>query len=122
MSPVPGRLYAMNGRVHVPANPEFGASKNVSAVVLAATATDPSKRGAVNLATSDALLAAVEDAGMRAAEFDPDRDKRREALAEAFEDGVPDIAYHRGGFGVEPVAYVIAEDAPAAVEKVEKLV
>ncbi len=118
---VPGRLYAMNGRVHVPANPEFGASKNVSAVVLAAARTEPSKRGALNLATSDELLSAAEDAGMRAVEFDPDRDERRDALAEAFADGVPDVAYHRGGFGVEPVAYVIAEDAPSAVRMVEKL-
>ena len=118
---VPGRVYAMNGRVHVPANPEFGASKNVAAVTLAAASVDPTKRAALNLATSETLLKATSEAGMGAVEFDPDRDRRREALDDAFADGVPDVAYHRGGFGVEPVAYVIAEDAPAAVEKVERL-
>ena len=118
---VPGRVYAMNGRVHVPANPEFGASKNVAAVTLAAASVDPTKRAALNLATSETLLEATSEAGMGAVEFDPDRDRRREALDDAFADGVPDVAYHRGGFGVEPVAYVIAEDAPAAVEKVERL-
>lgn len=118
---VPGRVYTMNGRVHVPANPEFGASKNVAAVVLAAQASDASKRAALNLATSDALLDAASAKGMTTVEFDADREKRRETLDEAFADGVSDIAYHRGGFGVEPVAYVIAEDAPSAVEKVERL-
>ncbi|MFP4188308.1 MAG: thiamine-phosphate synthase family protein [Halobacteriales archaeon] len=118
---VPGRVYVVNGRVHVPANPEFGASKNVSAVVLAAVRVNPSKRAALNLATSDGLLEAAADADMRAVEFDADREERDETLDDAFADGVPDIAYHRGGFGVEPVAYVIAEDAPAAVEKVERI-
>jgi predicted fused transcriptional regulator/phosphomethylpyrimidine kinase len=59
---------------------------------------------------------------MTTVEFDADREERRETLAETFADGVPDIAYHRGGFGIEPVAYVIAEDAPSAVEKIERLV
>ena len=120
---VPGRVYAMNGRVHVPANPEFGASENVASVVLAAARADPSKRAALNLATSDELLEATDTAGMRAVEFDADREKRRDALDDAFAqvDGVPDVVYHRGAFGVEPVAYVIAEDAPGAVEKVERL-
>lgn len=116
---VPGRVYVVNGRVHVPANPEFGASSNVASVVLAAADADASKRGALNLATSDELLEAAEDAGMQTVKFDAARDERRETVDAAFADGVPDLAYHRGGFGVEPVAYVIAEDAPAAVEKVE---
>lgn len=119
---VPGRVYTMRGRVHVPANPEFGASENVAGVVLSAQAVDPTERAAVNLATSDALLERSLEEGMTTVEFDADREQRRDALEEAFTDGVPDIAYHTGGFGVEPVAYVIAEDAPAAVDKVETLV
>lgn len=118
---VPGRVYAVRGRVHVPANPEFGASKNVASVVLAAQAVDASKRAALNLATSDALLDAARDEGMTTVEFDADREERRETLDEAFAKTVPDVAYHTGGFGVEPVAYIIAEDAPSAVEKLERL-
>jgi len=118
---VPGRVYAMRGRVHVPANPEFGASENVAAVVLAAQAVDASKHAALNLATSDVLLDAALSEGMTTVEFDADREDRRETLSCAFADGVPDVAYHSGGFGVEPVAYVVSEDAPSAVEKVERL-
>ena len=118
---VPGRVYTMRGRVHVPANPEFGASENVAGVVLSGQAVDPTERAAVNLATSDSLLETAREEGMTTVEFDADREQRRDALEEAFADGVPDIAYHTGGFGVEPVAYVIAEDAPSAVEKVERL-
>ncbi len=118
---VPGRVYAVRGRVHVPANPEFGASKNVASVVLAAQAVDASKRAALNLATSGAFLDAARDEGMTTVEFDADREDRRETLDEAFAEAVPDVAYHTGGFGVEPVAYVVAEDAPSAVEKLELL-
>lgn len=42
---VPGRLYAIGGRVKVPRNPEFGASKHVAEAVLAAMAVDPEVRG-----------------------------------------------------------------------------
>jgi predicted fused transcriptional regulator/phosphomethylpyrimidine kinase/predicted transcriptional regulator len=118
---VPGRIYTVGGRVHVPANPEFGASENVSEVVLAASEAEPSKLGALNLATSEPLLDAAREEGMSTVEFDPDRDERRRTLKDTFANGVPDIAYHRGGFGIEPVAYVLAEDSTSAVEKVERL-
>jgi len=120
---VPGRVYAVRGRVHVPANPEFGASENVARVVLAANRADPTKRGALNVATTGELLRKAEKAGATSVEFDPEREGREEALAEAFDraDGVPDVVYHHGAFGVEPVAYVVADDAPGAVEKLERI-
>lgn len=117
---VPGRVYVMRGGVHVPAEPEFGASKNVAEVVLAATERAPRVRAGLNVATSDDLLEAFTEAGYWTQEFDAGREERGSELAAVFGDGVPDVVYHRGAFGVEPVTYVLAETAPDAVEKLER--
>ncbi|MFB6136414.1 MAG: thiamine-phosphate synthase family protein [Halobacteriaceae archaeon] len=113
---VPGRVHAMRGRVHVPSNPEFGASENVATALLAATAVDPDVRGALNLATSDALLGAARGAGLDPLRFDSAYENRRDRLETRFRErgSVPRLCYHEGDFGVEPVAYVFGETAVEA--------
>jgi predicted fused transcriptional regulator/phosphomethylpyrimidine kinase/predicted transcriptional regulator len=108
---VPGRIYAIGGRVDVPANPEFGASEHVATVLLAAMAADPGRRGAVNLTTDDALLAAARDRGIDPLEFDADYENRGERLEEHFAErgGTPRVIFHRGAFGIEPITYVLGE-------------
>jgi predicted fused transcriptional regulator/phosphomethylpyrimidine kinase len=118
---VPGRIHAMRGGINVPSNPEFGASHHVATTLLAATTADPTIRGAVNLATSDELLAAVPD-GMDAVAFDADYDDRRRRLETLFEAGVPRVLYHEGAFGIEPITYVLGTTAVDAVELAATLV
>jgi len=115
---IPGRLIRMHGRVEVPANPEFGASEHVAELILAARTVDPSLRGALNLATSDALLQAARERGLEPLEFDAGYEDRRDRLVEAFEraGSVPGLCYHRGAFGIEPNAYVLGETAVEAAE------
>ncbi|WP_435067276.1 thiamine-phosphate synthase family protein [Haloplanus sp. C73] len=112
---VPGRIHAMRGGVNVPANPEFGASHHVATTLLAATTADSAVRGAVNVATSDALLSAVPD-DVAVDSFDPEYEGRRARLDEAFESGVPRVLYHEGAFGIEPITYVLGTSAVDAVE------
>jgi predicted fused transcriptional regulator/phosphomethylpyrimidine kinase len=118
---VPGRLHAMRGGVNVPANPEFGASHHVATTLLAASDADRTVRGAVNLATSDALLAAV-PAETGAVAFDAAYEDRRERLDALFESGVPRVLYHEGAFGIEPITYVLGTSAVDAVERATSLV
>ncbi|MFD1634242.1 thiamine-phosphate synthase family protein [Haloplanus ruber] len=118
---VPGRLHAMRGGVNVPANPEFGASKHVSTTLLAATAADPAIRGAINLATSDTLLAAVPDS-VDAVAFDAAYEDRRARLDDLFAAGVPRVLYHEGAFGIEPITYVLGESAVDAVKTAANLI
>lgn len=121
---VPGRLQAVNGRIMVPADPEFGASQRVAETIRAAMAVDPDVRGALNLATSDALLDAAEDLGIDPLEFDADYENRGERLREHFGDreGVPRVTYHEGAFGIEPVCYVLGETATEAADLAVALV
>ncbi|MFW5928791.1 MAG: thiamine-phosphate synthase family protein [Halobacteriota archaeon] len=117
---VPGRLYVMRGGVHVPSEPEFGASRNVAEVVLAAMERDGSVRAGLNVATSAGLLEAARSQGFEVREFDAEREERAGELRSLFESGGADVVYHRGAFGVEPVTYVLGESASDAVEKLEK--
>jgi len=120
---IPGRIYAVGGRVEVPANPEFGASRNVARTVLAANEVNLAVRGAVNLATRDGLLGAARNRGIDPLEFDPDYEDREERLREAFrEHDVPRLVYHRGAFGIEPITYVLGETAVEAAELAVDLV
>jgi predicted fused transcriptional regulator/phosphomethylpyrimidine kinase/predicted transcriptional regulator len=113
---VPGRLQAVNGRVVVPADPEFGASQRVAETIRAAMAVDPDTRGALNIATAEGLLDAARERGIDPFEFDAAYEERDERLREGFRErgAVPRVAYHEGAFGIEPVTYVFGETAVEA--------
>ncbi|WP_144906625.1 thiamine-phosphate synthase family protein [Halobellus captivus] len=113
---IPGRIYAVDGRVEIPANPEFGASRHVATVVLAAMAQDDGLRGAVNIATDDALLSTARARGLDPMEFDAEYDDRNQRLLDRFasRDVVPRVIYHSGAFGIEPITYVLGETAEDA--------
>lgn len=121
---VPGRIHAMRGRVEVPSDPEFGASSNVSTLILAANAVDPDVRGALNLATDDAIIEAARERGIDPLRFDADYDDRGVRLREQFRarGAVPRVVYHAGAFGIEPITYVLGETAEAAAELAVDLV
>jgi predicted fused transcriptional regulator/phosphomethylpyrimidine kinase/predicted transcriptional regulator len=121
---IPGRIHAMRGRVEVPADPEFGASSNVSTVILAARAVDPSVGGALNVATDEALLSAARERGIEPLAFDADYDDRERRLREQFAERgeVPRVVYHEGAFGIEPITYVLGETAEEAAQLAVDLV
>ncbi|WP_276249492.1 thiamine-phosphate synthase family protein [Haloarcula rara] len=121
---IPGRIYEMGGSVEVPANPEFGASEHVATTILAAIAVDGERRGAVNLATEDTLLDAADARGLDRMAFEADYEDRGERLTEQFTErgAVPDVLYHRGAFGIEPITYVLGETGAEAARLAAELV
>ena len=118
---VPGRILEVKGRATVPADPEFGASEHVASVLLAARDADSDARAALNVRYTSGIVAALERSGLVAAAFDPEADLA--ATVAAAVDGTPEAAvlYHAGGFGIEPAVYVLAPDAPTAVDRVRPL-
>ncbi|MDS0261600.1 helix-turn-helix domain-containing protein [Haloarcula sp. S1CR25-12] len=121
---IPGRIYEMGGRVEVPANPEFGASEHVATTILAAMAEAPDRRGAVNLATDDAVLDAAETRGLDRMAFEAGYENRGDRLTEQFGErgSVPDVLFHRGAFGIEPITYVLGETGADAARLAAELV
>jgi predicted fused transcriptional regulator/phosphomethylpyrimidine kinase/predicted transcriptional regulator len=118
---VPGRILDLKGTAAVPGEPEFGASEHVASVLLAARAGGSDARAALNVRYDPDVVARLEGSGHRAIEFDADADLES-ALADALaEDPEADVLYQTGGYGVEPILYVLAADAPAAARAVREL-
>jgi predicted fused transcriptional regulator/phosphomethylpyrimidine kinase/predicted transcriptional regulator len=119
---VPGRILDLEGTTAIPADPEFGVSEHVASVLLAARAAGSDAHAALNVRYDPDIVAALEAAGHTAVEFDAEADIE-EAIAEALAvEPDADVIYQSGGFGVEPVVYVLVADAPAAARAVRELV
>jgi hypothetical protein len=127
---VPGRIFDVRGTATIPSDPEFGVSEHVATVLLSAREAGTPVRSAVNVRYDADLVAALRNAGYPTVEFAVDRDAAghdatREAVVEAVRGAAPDgpfVLYQTGGFGIEPITYVLAADAPAVARIVRDLV
>jgi len=119
---VPGRILDLEGATAIPADPEFGVSEHVASVLLAARAAGSDAAAALNVRYDEGVVAALESAGHTVVEFDAETNVQA-AVTDAFAaEPDADVVYQSGGFGVEPVVYVLAADAPAAARTVRELV
>ena len=112
---VPGRILDIKGRASVPGEPEFGVSEHVASVLLATRAAGSDARAALNVRYDADFLEKLEAAGYTAVEFDAEATVET-AIADALEDDPDvDVLYQTGGFGIEPILYVLGSDASAVV-------
>jgi predicted fused transcriptional regulator/phosphomethylpyrimidine kinase/predicted transcriptional regulator len=115
---VPGRILDIKGRATVPGDPEFGVSAHVASLLLAARAAGSDARAAINVRYDAETIDALESAGYVTVEFDADADLD-DAVADALaETPDADVLYQTGGFGIEPICYLLGADASAVVEAV----
>lgn len=115
---VPGRIIDVHDRVTVPGEPEFGVSQHVAGLLLAARRAGSDARAVLDVAYEPSLREALERAGHASVAFDAEADLET-AVPEALTDR-PDatVLYQTGGFGVEPVLYVLGPDAPTVARRV----
>jgi predicted fused transcriptional regulator/phosphomethylpyrimidine kinase/predicted transcriptional regulator len=127
---VPGRIFDVRGTATIPSDPEFGVSEHVASVLLSARVAGASVRGAVNVRYDAALVDDLRATGYPTVEFEAERDgddggATRPAVVDAVRDADPDgpvVLYQTGGFGIEPITYVLAADAPTVARIVRELV
>ena len=122
---VPGRIFDVKGQATVPGDPEFGVSEHVASVLLSAREAGVDARAAINIRYDPDLVADLEAAGNDAVEFDP------EAAGDPIEDAVSAaepgslsttfVCYQTGGYGIEPITYVLGPDADAVATAVTEL-
>jgi predicted fused transcriptional regulator/phosphomethylpyrimidine kinase/predicted transcriptional regulator len=119
---VPGRIFDVKGQATVPGEPEFGVSEHVASVVLSARDAGSSARAAINVRYDPDLVADLDAAGYDPIEFDPeaDGDPIAEAIAAAGPASLPPtfVVYQTGGYGIEPITYVLGPDADAVADAV----
>jgi predicted fused transcriptional regulator/phosphomethylpyrimidine kinase len=84
-------------------------------VLLAAREGGSDARAALNVRYDEDLLAKLEAAGYETVEFDAEADVQTAVADAVRETPTADVLYQTGGFGVEPVLYVLGADASAVV-------
>ncbi len=118
---VPGRLLAVRGQLTVPGEPEFGVSQHVASVLLAARGQGSDVRAALNVRYTEELREALAAAGHRTVEFDAEAAIETAIAASLSETPATTVLYQTGGFGVEPVLYVLGPDAPSVATTIRDL-
>lgn len=128
-------IAAVEGRIvryREKANPvgcvDFGASRHVAGVVLAALREKPDIKAAINVKYSEELLGACKEMGLGISSFD--RTEEPEGVStmdwgtsEAIKKygGVPEVIYDKGGTGKEPMIRLLGVDASEVAKFAVKL-
>jgi len=126
---IPGRIVVIRDRPKAVSRPEFGGSKHLARVLLAAKKNAPNVNSAINLKFDEFVQEAVGSLGLRYSETSKKVVEGRnmedlviESISEEFEkDPFLDVVFDRGGYGLEPITYVFAEDSIKVVEKALKI-
>lgn len=130
---IPGRLRRVFDRVESSSSPDFGASSHLARYLLEITKYDPRKRSAVNIRFSEELLEILERRGLTISFYDrreePENVKRIEGMTIPWGvrsaikrvGRVPEVIYHRGDVGKEPMIVLIGEDAVTLAKLVAEI-
>jgi predicted fused transcriptional regulator/phosphomethylpyrimidine kinase len=120
---IPGRLIKVFNHVKATSNPSFGASAHLAKYILEIIRHDPSKRAAINLKFSERILSLLERKNLAVSFYDrseePEELKKIEGktipwgVKQAIEriGKVPNVIYHRGDIGKEPMIVILGEEA-----------
>jgi len=118
---VPGRIFDVKGRAEFPGDPEFGVSEYVASVLLAAKAAGSDANAALNVRYDPDIVDRLEADGHVVAEFDGEAAIETAVEAAVEETPDADVLYQTGGYGVEPIVYVLGPDAQTVARRVRAL-
>jgi hydroxymethylpyrimidine/phosphomethylpyrimidine kinase len=130
---IPGRLMKIPGGVKSSLPPEFGVSSHLARYLLELIKYDSSKRAAINIKFSEDLLEVLKLMGLKISFYDrreePPEVKNVEGMTipwgvkqAIFRLGeTPDVIYHMGDFGKEPMIVLFDEDAVKLARKVTRI-
>jgi hydroxymethylpyrimidine kinase/phosphomethylpyrimidine kinase len=125
-----GRIHRVCDRAQALGHVNYGASRYMSSVVLAAMRHDPDARAAVNLRRTEDHLRRAREAGLRVASFeraatpadaDPEVEWGTGAAIMAY-GAVPDVVEDAGGLNAEPQMRVLGRDPAEVVDKVRRII
>jgi XRE family transcriptional regulator, thiamine biosynthesis regulator len=86
-------------------------------------AAHPTLQAALNVRQTENILEKARGLHWSLFKFDADYEGRADRIGRALRGSktAPDGLYHEGGFGVEPILYIVGETAQAVVAKAGKL-
>jgi len=130
---VEGRIVRMGNCVRAVGCPRYGVSGHVARTILAVREFDKDIRAGMNIRYSEEALSACNDLGLVVSHYDrreePEEIKTKEGMttywgaSEAVKRAgrVPDIIYHLGDWGKEPMITLIGKTAVEVAEKATEI-
>jgi thiamine-phosphate diphosphorylase len=125
---IPGRITIVNGWPKAVMDPDFMSSSHMARLVLSMMKHDPSKKSALNIKYEPLILEICKKLGLKVSSYnrayEPEEVKEVEGgtipwgVETAIEKAgtIPDVIYHRGAWGKEPMICFIGSDAVEVAE------
>jgi thiamine-phosphate diphosphorylase len=119
---VPGRITTVKDEVRAFMNPEWGASSHMARLVLEVMKHDPERRSALNLRYYPKIIEICGKLGLKVSSYNREeepedsREIEGKTIAWGVEQAikslgeVPDVIYHKGDWGKEPIVALIGTD------------
>lgn len=116
---IPGRITAVKGIPKAVSRPDFGASSHMARLVLSVMKHDPEKRSALNIKYTPDLIDMCRKLGLKVSSYDRSREpsevskKEGSTISWGVEvavqnlGAVPDVIYHQGAWGKEPMIVMV---------------
>lgn len=116
---IPGRITVVNGHPKAVARPEYGASSHMARLTLSIMKHDPEKRSALNIKYTPQLVEICQKLGLIVSSYNrnqepPEIEKKEGSTISwgveiAVEESktVPDVIYHTGAWGKEPMIVLV---------------
>ena len=131
---IPGRIVRIWDKARASAHPWFSASRHVAKAILTAMKHDPRIRAAMNIRYDRRFIDSAKSLGWAVSFYDrreePENLRRLEgrtipwgveAAIRRAGGKVPDLIYHEGDWGKEPMILILGRDAVEVVRKAERL-
>ncbi|MBC7100131.1 thiamine-phosphate synthase family protein [Methanothermobacter tenebrarum] len=130
---IPGRITVHKKEVFACREPEYGASSHLARLILEIRKHDPTRRSAINIRYDKAIIEFCEMIGLKVSYYDRRKEPReikgkegatipwgvKVAIRRIGE--VPDVIYHKGDWGKEPMIVLLASDAIEAARMAIKI-
>jgi hydroxymethylpyrimidine/phosphomethylpyrimidine kinase len=130
---IPGRIVKIGKGVKAFSYPEFGASSHVAKTILTAKKYDDSIRAGLNIKYSEKIIEACKNLGWIVSSYDrrkePNKVKRTEGMSVSWGTDqaikkvgkVPDVIYHKGDWGKEPMITLLGKNSVEVAKMAIKL-
>jgi thiamine-phosphate diphosphorylase len=118
---IPGRITTVKGLPKAVSKPDYGASSHMARLVLSIMKHDPKKRSALNIKYDPQIVEICQKLGLMVSSYDRNQEppKVQEKEGNTISWGVevaiknlgdvPDVIYHTGGWGKEPMIVLIGK-------------
>jgi hydroxymethylpyrimidine kinase/phosphomethylpyrimidine kinase len=126
---VDGRITTQKNHLVLCGSLDFGASKHVASIILAAMTTDPMMRSALNIRYTNTTVDLCKKTGLAVGTFE--RINEPATAGSTMEWGtkqailtlgkVPDVIYDTGGVGKEPMIRILGKNPEDVISKLKKI-